>query len=478
MPEFPRTSSRRALTTQQPAAFRQDADYRKDAAANTEITRRALEVATAIAIKWDDALVTSQLNSFKAQKGIILADIKSRASLDPDQNNAEIYLKELDDYSKKAFDGMSERAKNDASIELATDVEMAKIQVGGIFQKKVIAQAGLTLETGLEGSVKDILSTFNPAETQKKMFEAYAMIQRNVTNSIISFDDGVRRKEEFDEDVRIGLIDRDLYGDPAGFKKNAKSYDFKNEKEKSDKLATADKLIAKREAEIKQAEKIVFDGEESGLIEMMINKQDANGNPVSDVDLIMLAKTKMNDGRIRPSFAKTYIKGLESVKPKPSKLENIKVYNELVGKQVALKSKEFGWKEAAFEDRAQYRADVLEAWNKGNITVKEMENFTGKETKKYMNDPNVRNAIKQVTAQASLYDSPEAKAEVQAEMHFALVNKIIAGQDPNAALQDVIRERMISDLNKVSTKDEFGFTIGDERSGWIYEGNNQWRKKQ
>jgi len=157
MPSFPRTSSQRSLTTQQPRAFRSDADYRNDAAANTKIATTAIQAIQDTAIKWDNAMTTSQLNAFKAQKGVFLADVKSRATLDPDQNAGEKYIKEIEDYSKNAFKGMSERAKREAALELQTDVQMAKIQVGGIFQKKIISQAKLGLTDSLEGYKQNIL---------------------------------------------------------------------------------------------------------------------------------------------------------------------------------------------------------------------------------------------------------------------------------------------------------------------------------
>ena len=69
-----------------------------------------------------------------------------------------------------------------------------------------------------------------------------------------------------------------------------------------------------------------------------------------------------------------------------------------------------------------------------------METFLENKAKKFYADPKVRNAIAEVTAQADIYDTPEKRATVEAEMHFALMNKIIEGKNPDDALDEVVKE--------------------------------------
>jgi len=476
MPDFPRYSSERQPTIARPNQASGVANNSSQMLG--EATQQSLKAMEDATIKLNNAMVTAEINSFKADKGIFLAGLKNRATLDPDPKNAQKYLKEAQEFSKSALTGMSEQAKRMASLELSTDTQLAQIQIQGIFQQKAIVQAQKDLETTLDEAVKAALNAPYTSSMTKDLSDGYETIDLNVQGGIISPEEGTRRKKEFAEDVRIGSIDQSLYGNPEAFKKNADKYNFKDAKEKSDKLATADKLIAKQQKEIEKAQKKLIDTEEDSLTTMRVNMAN-NGEPISDVELIQLAKDKMNKGMISPKFAQTYINSLESIKdPKPTKLENVRVYNELKGKQEALKDKEWAWREASYEDRANYRADVLEAYNNGNITEKQMKTFLDKNSDKFMNDPNVRDAVKQVTAQASLYSTPEAKAEVEAEMHFDLMNKIIDGLDPTVALQAVVRERISADLSKTSNKDEFGFEMGQEYRGYIYQGNNKWQKKQ
>ena len=473
MPNFPRHSSQRQMTTQQPEPLR------REAAAQAAVATEAMGAVQKMAITIDNAMVTAQTNAFKANKGVFLTDLKNRAGLEPDQNALGRYQKELADYQKNALNDMSPRARQQSQLELQSDIQLSQIWLEGTFFKKQAAEAVKNLAVSVETNLNNALMASTPDEMQKKISEAVQQINENVSVGFITQDEGKRQIEKLEEDLRLGIIDRDLYSDPKGFKNNLSAYTFKSEKEKSDKLETANKLIEKEKKEIEKAIKISTDAEENGLTEMRVNMADVNGNPVTAIDLIRLAKKKMNDKQITPKFANTYIKSLESITDsKPSKLENLKVYNTLKNKQVALRDKEFWWKEASFEDRAKYRADVLGAYNNGNITETQMKSLMSGASDKFMKDPNVRNAVKQVTAQASLYDSPEAKAEAEAEMHFDLINRIIDGQDPNIALQDVVRERTMADIGKVSNKDEFGFEIGDERRGYIYQGNNQWQKKQ
>jgi len=243
MPEFPRAHSSASLTTQKPRADRNDADYRSDAAVRSKQDASFLASVKDTTVKWNDAVVTSQVNAFKAQKGIFMADVKSRAQLDPDQNNANKYIKEIDDYNKRAFNGMSEQAKLAAGAELFVDSEVAKIQINGVFQKKVIVEGVKNLTTSIEGYKQEVINTGNASELGKSYVSAMQTIDVNVATNVISPDEGKRLKAKFVEEVRTGLIDRDLYGNPEGFKKNIANYKFKDEKERSDKLAKADGLI-------------------------------------------------------------------------------------------------------------------------------------------------------------------------------------------------------------------------------------------
>jgi len=303
MPNFPRHSSGASLTTQQPRAFRNDADFRNDAAVNNKIASTAISAIQDTAVKWNDALVTSQVNAFKAQKGIFMADVKSRATLDPDQNAADKYLKEVEDYNKNALKGMSEMAKREAGAELFSDTEIAKIQINGVFQKKIIAESAKNLTTSLDGYRKEILNTGSPAEMGKSYTAAYKQIDTNVATNIISPDEGKRLKTKFDEDVRTGLIDRDLYSNPKGFKQNVKDYEFKDEKERSDKIAKADGLIQAEKKKVEWEEKQIntlgaYDLSNAmlsksithGMIKDMYNKGMIDSNTAAIFDEIVVNK--------------------------------------------------------------------------------------------------------------------------------------------------------------------------------------------
>jgi hypothetical protein len=239
MAEFPRHSAQRQLTTQQPEVLRRDAQDR------AQITTKALSDVTDMAVKLDNAFITSQLNAVKAEKGVFLAKAKNDALLDPNSNNMDKHLKVISDYKKNGLKDISPRARQQAQLEFDTDIALAEIQIQGIFQKKVIDESVKNLAVSLETKLDAALSTTNPAEFSKQITQAVAQINDNVLTGIISPDEGKRLKEKYKEDLRLGIIDRDLYSDPLRFKSNINKgvYQFKNEKEKATKLGIADDSI-------------------------------------------------------------------------------------------------------------------------------------------------------------------------------------------------------------------------------------------
>ncbi len=244
MPQFPRHSSQRSLTTQQPEPLR------REAGEQAGVATEALGAVQKMAVTLDNAMITAQVNSFKANKGVFLTDLKNRAALDPDQNAKDKYFKELSDYQKNALKDMSPRARQEAQLELQSDARLSQIWLEGTFFKKQANEAVKNLAVGVEGKLNNALMSTTPRDFSYQATQAMQQIRDNLAAGFITPDEGKRMQEKFKEDLRLGVIDRDLYNAPEDFKANAKEgkYQFKNKKEESDKLAKADALIKAEEA--------------------------------------------------------------------------------------------------------------------------------------------------------------------------------------------------------------------------------------
>jgi len=208
---------------------------------------------------------------------------------------------------------------------------------------------------------------------------------------------------------------------------------------------------------------------------------DPQGNPVTGIELIEKVRADMNDGLVSAEFGQAYINSLKSVKlADPTQLDSITKYNELVERNVALSKQEkawFGMGKVPFEDIAKFRADVINANAEGFITNKQMTDLLSETSKTFYRDAVFQDALEQLAAQSSLYASKPEQARAKAEMYGSLMEKVIAGKNPQDAVQEVITEKLTSELGRISEKDEYGFEIGEIRDGYTYIGNNQWRKK-
>ena len=73
MPEFPRANSERSLTTDQPRAFRDDADIRTDAVDRNKIAANAIDTVTDTTMKWNASVekVQSDTAMYNLKSGLL-----------------------------------------------------------------------------------------------------------------------------------------------------------------------------------------------------------------------------------------------------------------------------------------------------------------------------------------------------------------------------------------------------------------------
>jgi len=195
---------------------------------------------------------------------------------------------------------------------------------------------------------------------------------------------------------------------------------------------------------------------------------------------ILTEKMVENDPDTTPEFKKAMIANLRSPKKfKPTALDGIIKFNELVERNKAIAKKESAWLgmgKAPFDEVTKFRADTINANAKEFITDKQMQDLLSETSKTFYRDPIFQNTLDQLAAQSSLYDTSEAQARVKADMYGNLIQKVIAGKTPQEAVTEVIKERINKELGEAIKVDEFGFIIGDTRQGYKYIGNNQWQK--
>ncbi len=135
MPKLPGFESQRQLTTQQPqflAPKPREADILSAAG-------KAAGQAANIAVKWGNALNTIQATTAKANYESGLLDIYNRAADDPDYNNSEKYLKEIEKLKTDSLKGFSNKAtQSRVALDFDFGNQAATLKIGNIFKKKTI----------------------------------------------------------------------------------------------------------------------------------------------------------------------------------------------------------------------------------------------------------------------------------------------------------------------------------------------------
>lgn len=262
MPKLPVYDSQRNITSNVPAPR-----ARTGRGQNVSDVLTPVETIAKATEKWNEALTTAQLNSFKANQGAFLQDIYNRASIDENPSNAERYFKEIDTYKQNALSGLNATAATAARPELESETNMAKVKLYGMFQKKILANTISDIGTSMTGYEKNAVTSYldgNKGEEMLSVQKAHQLISQNVNSGILSKDEGKKLIDEFEKNVRVGKINADLYSNPYIFLQNVKEgrYDFADAKEKSDKMKAAQGLIKNMEAT-----------ERYNLLEERINKR-------------------------------------------------------------------------------------------------------------------------------------------------------------------------------------------------------------
>lgn len=427
MPEFPRHSSQRSLTTQQPRAFRQDADIRSDAADRSKIAGKAIADVTDTMTKWNAAVEKVQYDTAMYNFKSGLQEISNEVVLDPDITAEATYQKKMQDLRKSVTKGIGNTGLvNRMTPELNYLENMGSLGIQQEFRKKTIIH-GQKIKL-------DELSLVAQNPTADGPEQIKAIVDDAVKSGYWDEVKGRQLQKQYTDDLRENMFIQDLNADPATTEKNLMKNNYGFD---VDELENAGKIY---ERELK----VIQNQTEENLIEMYVN------NTLTE-DTI---REQLRLGKVSASFAKTQIKALNTVTiPKVEALESVTQQNILAAKYNALKDKEWAWKNASYDDRTQFRADVFQAKHKGWIDQELFEDYLTKSKDKFFSDPVFQNAMKSVFDMSKEYATTEAKAIAQAQMSKDLMRKAGNGMAPLEALDAVLQERIASDFPGVDPVD-------------------------
>lgn len=428
MPEFPRHDSSRSLTTDQPRAFRDDADIRTDAAANNKIASNAIDSVTDTTMKWNAAVEQVQTDTMMYNMKLGVQEAANAAAEDPNLDSEQTYLKKVQDLRKQVTKGVSISVANRAAAELDYVAAMGTVGIQSEYRKKTIIH-------GQAVSMGELTLITNSAIDPKAGAAAIKLeVDKAVKSGYWNEVEALNKQAYYNKEMKQNIFIKDINADPAKAEQNLlqNSYDFDVQE-----LENAGKVYERELKVIRnQTEELLIDMKSAGTL-------------TEDV-----IKEQRRIGKIDANFANAQLEDMRKVTiPKVTALESIKQANILATKYNALKDKEWGWKNASFEERTQFRADVYKAHAKGWIDDDLMNAYLDKKKDKLRSDPMFTNAMKYVFDMSKNYGTDDAKEIAKYQMSADLMAKVGNGMAPKAALDAVITDRVAADFPGVDPVD-------------------------
>lgn len=168
MPSFPRYESKGQLTTQQPSV---------QAASDTsgEVLQQGAKALGAVSdtvTKWSNAVDTIQKTTSQSNFKVGMLDIQTRAANDPNYNNSDDYFKEIEKLKHESLKGFSSKtAETEMAIGLDAESRIGKIQIDGLYRKKLIDVGQASTRNLLE------LESQNPSIDSEQVIDSILEVQ-------------------------------------------------------------------------------------------------------------------------------------------------------------------------------------------------------------------------------------------------------------------------------------------------------------
>ena len=378
-----------------------------------------------------------------------LEQIKAEASQDNDFQNFEPKyaerLKETQENILKTIRSPQAKQAFQQDFELKSTYDFYDIMKDG--RTRFIAYDKDLMKQEIFDTRKRIFTATTDIEKQNARNELASIFHRRMLNGILNKPEAINlfriEKESLDE----GQAEFDMLGNPSYVLSELQKGEqgiYKNiaQDKRIDLIKSTESRVEKIKNQQEEAIAIAMNQKEAELIDLKI------AGTLSEQQV----RDERQAGTINAKFADSMIKSLRSPKIyKPTALEGIIKFNELIERNAIMTRKEKSWLntgQVPFEDIAKFRADTIDANAKGLISDKQMTDLLSKTSKTFYRDPIFQNTLNQLAAQSKLYTMGEAQARAKAEMYGNLITKVIAGKEPREAVTEVIQEKINAELGE------------------------------
>ncbi len=243
MPDFPRYNSRGQLTAQQPSVLSAPDNAGKE----LEVISQAAGQLGDAAMKWANAVDTIQKTRATANFKAGMADIEARAAADPDYNNSEQYIQEIERLRNENTGGFATRAtETEMNLNLGLEAQVGRIKIENIYKKKMIdvGQAS-TLEL-IDAEVSD------PSPSSLENIKA--LLNEQVQAGVYSRKDAFKLLQKAESDIKQNNFILDMEQDTELAEEKLKKNEYEFNVDVLSKARTMlDNKKAKNEEDRKQA---------------------------------------------------------------------------------------------------------------------------------------------------------------------------------------------------------------------------------
>lgn len=254
---------------------------------------------------------TMEYTKVTANAEVAIAKQKLAAAQDPNPDNAQFHIDELQKIKKDATKGFTNKfTAQKVGMELDHKIEVGSLEIGGEFFKKKLFANKVNLDTTIDTMLQEKISTTDPnrkAEIDQKIL---ALVQTNYAAGLITKGEA----DNYIDTARTMSVKYDIYNDQSTTEKESQVLKDLNSKDKYPDLTAKERLELKGEAQRRifqnnQSYKKQIDNNEDAITARFADPSKPKPSEDEIVDL-------MNADQLTPKFARATIENIKSMKEK------------------------------------------------------------------------------------------------------------------------------------------------------------------
>ena len=398
MPEFPRYNSKAQINTQPNAVVRSGAGDQLDM-----VNQAAVQVSD-ITMKWASAMDTIQSTTAKANVKTSLVDIEQRAVNDPEYNNIDKYVQEINKLKESNVKGFQNKAnEQQTGMEIDLDLQLAKIKIENVYKKKAI-------DVGRANTLKLLdleQSNYINADNEEGKIAAASnmkniMLQQQ-KSLIFGYEEGDKIVNKTIEEAQDAIKDREV-------------------------------LRRVKEKELRLANEAAVNDNEKNYIKMKVSGQDKMGGAITREDLMSMVRKDLDNNLVSPEFADRYITALKSPKALGAKTIDKDFSDVIYDINRGIKEPE------------KIRRNMLELVSEGYLNESDFaaaSSYLDLLSDKKPDDLVANETRKGWFGIESITENMTGKQESRARMSRSFITKILSGVASNVAAQESVREEVL-----------------------------------